>query len=485
MSKKLGTPILEKFIEEGVSGTLIERPALTEAIAFCALHKGEVSYLIVKDVDRVARDTGVYLTIKRTFSALGVQIYSINQPSIDQTPEGRFLENIFTGVAQLERDKILQRTLAGQQEAREAGSWISPPPYGYETDRSISRAATLKPHQIRAKVVYKAFQLYAEGADQQEVCDALNTLGYRTAREGKFTKQTMSYLLRNPAYIGKIRDPKNKHRLIQGLHEPIVPDELWRRVQSRLSRKGAYGSRPRFNPQFPLTNVLLCPICCGPLTGGFSKGKSGKRYGYYHCNKKGCRSKNIPHERIEEQFESALKRIQPSGHCMKLFEEDFITVHRQKWQQTIAEKVVLERRITEMEGKRNRIEEAFIMGKIQEETYNRQLAAVQLDLLRATEARENHVLSEDRIKEILLFSRKFLSSIWNTWKNGTPERKRIIQRLIFPVGLRCTTEGTLGTLELPPLLRLIEDCVDDRSDMVDRVGLEPTTNCLRGNCSTN
>lgn len=484
-AKKLNTELVMEYVEEGVSGTIFERPALSQAIAYCAKHKNKIAYFLVLDVDRVARDTSIYLMIKSTLNGFGVEIHSINQPNITQTPEGRFFENIYSGVAQLEREKILERTLAGQYEAREQGAWIHHPPYGYENDRSPSNIATLKPNRAQAKAVLKAFEWSAEGKEQQYICDKLNALGYKTKRGGKFTKQTMSYLLRNPAYIGKIRDPDNEDRLIQGLHEAIVPTELWEKVQQRLRGNGAQAKRSKFNPNFPLTNVLRCAECNSKLTAGFSKGKRGTRYGYYHCNKSGCKSKSIPYLDIEKEFERALKSIQPSPLCQELFEKDFIAVYKDKWKAAVDDKIVLSRRIIELEKKRNRIEDAFIENKIDEDTYKRQLSRVTLELLQATEQQEETALSEHRMKEVLLFSRKFLTSIWNTWKNGTAERKRAIQQLIFPMGIRCTPDFKLGTLVLPPLLRLINDSNPDRSNVVDRVGFEPTTNCLRGNCSTN
>jgi hypothetical protein len=327
-------------------------------------------------------------------------------------------------------------------------------------------AATLKRHPDRAPAVLKAFHLYAEGMEQEKVCDKLNALGFRTARDGKFKKQTMSHLLRNPVYAGKIRNPQKTDHLIDGVHPAIVPFDLWKHVQGRLSGRGSFALKSHANPHFPLVNVLRCHVCGSPMTGGFSTGKAGKKYGYYHCWKSGCKSKNIPYESIEKQFEKALRRIEPTERCVDLFEKDFIGVYREKWQQSISEKAVLQRRLTELEEKRDKIEDSYIVRRISEDTYNRQLEKVEKEILRVGEAKEDHVLSESRMKEVMRFSRKFLTSILNTWKNGTVERKRLVQRIVFPVGIRCTAQGKLGTLELPPLLRLAGVSSKDRTKVV-------------------
>ena len=41
------------------------------------------------------------------------------------------------------------------------------------------------------------------------------------------------------------------------------------------------------NPDFPYKRVVMCPYCERPLFGSASRGKMGKYYPAYHCNKRG------------------------------------------------------------------------------------------------------------------------------------------------------------------------------------------------------
>ena len=41
------------------------------------------------------------------------------------------------------------------------------------------------------------------------------------------------------------------------------------------------------NPDFPYRKFVLCPQCHKPLLGSASRGKSGKHYPAYHCDKRG------------------------------------------------------------------------------------------------------------------------------------------------------------------------------------------------------
>ena len=484
-AKKLNVKLLREFEEQGVSGKLIERPSLTEALAFCAKNKDKIAYFIVKDIDRLARDTLVHAMIRSKLRELGIQLYSINQPTIcEDNPHARFMENIFSSVAQLEREQIGLRTQEGRREAVLQGAWIQVPPYGYKTTRREG-IATLEPHDERAPVVTRMFELYAEGKDQKSICEILSDLGYRTTRGARFNDKTVSCMLRNIAYIGKVKNKVVPGQVVDGLHTPLVSLELWNRVQDRLSGRKTGSKRMKANPHFPLANTLCCYVCGTSMAGSFSTGMHGKKYGYYHCRKKGCKAKSIPYEKVEAEFFRLIKRAQPTEKCVQLFEKDFIQVYREKWQQSLSEKQVLQRRFSELEARREKIEDMFFEAKISQETYDRRIEAVDKDINRVSESKNKHVLSEESMKDVLVFCRKFLISIWKAWESGTVERRRLIQKLVFPSGVPVTKEGGVGNPKLPPLLALIQEDQIDESNMVAQDRFELSTPRSSGECSTN
>lgn len=467
-AEKLETPILKEFVEEGVSGTKENRPALADALAFCAKNKGKLAYFIIKDVDRLARDNLVYLIIKSKLKEFGIQLYSINQPSIgEDNPHARFMENIFSSVAQLEREQILMRTTSGRRDALEEGAWLWPPPFGYATSKTSDGIATLKIMSERSEVVLRAFQMCSEGMEQGEICKKLHALGYRTSRGKKISKQTMSYMLKNIVYTGKIQSRIFPDRVIDGKHSGIVPVELWNNVQDKLSGN-RHGPKLRMNPDFPLTNILRCYKCGGAMTGSFSRGRAGTRYPYYHCRKSGCKAKNMKRDNIESEFLDVLRQILPTEEGISRIENGFIKVLREKWTEKIKDKAQLQRRLTELDQQRDKIEGLFIDNKLTEDTYNRQLAKVEDEIITVSKEKDENLLSESQLKDQLLFARRFLLSISNTWENGTVERRRLVQRLVFPVGLRCTEDSGLGTLEIPRLLALAGNTVLNESKLVAR-----------------
>ena len=73
---------------------------------------------------------------------------------------------------------------------------------------------------------------YATGQESDRTIAAwLNAKGARTARGRPFGKDTVREMLCNAAYAGYVTGLRDKSRAIKGLHEPIVSEELFDRVQ--------------------------------------------------------------------------------------------------------------------------------------------------------------------------------------------------------------------------------------------------------------
>jgi Recombinase len=80
--------------------------------------------------------------------------------------------------------------------------------------------------------VLQLFERYATGHESDRTLAAwLNAKGARTARDRLFGKDTVREMLCNAAYAGYVSGLRDKSRAIRGLHEAIVPDELFDRVQ--------------------------------------------------------------------------------------------------------------------------------------------------------------------------------------------------------------------------------------------------------------
>ncbi len=103
------------FMDEGVSGTIdaMKRPGFAQCARF--LRKGDT--LKVTALDRLGRNA---VDVQQTFEALvskGV-VVDVHGIGVVAGDVGKLLVNILSGVAELERARIAQRTEAGRETAK-------------------------------------------------------------------------------------------------------------------------------------------------------------------------------------------------------------------------------------------------------------------------------------------------------------------------------------------------------------------------------
>ena len=110
--------VQKNIFMDKISGSTKNRPNLDKLLV--KLREGDT--FVVWKLDRVARSVSHLTKLITDFEKEGVDFVSIQEPFFDtKTPYGKFIFNLFSGIAQLERDIIVDRTIAGQQAARRRG----------------------------------------------------------------------------------------------------------------------------------------------------------------------------------------------------------------------------------------------------------------------------------------------------------------------------------------------------------------------------
>jgi len=115
--------------ERGASGAIFDLPVLNRVREMA--RRREFDILIVRDLDRLARDLAKQLIIEQEFRRCGVEIaYVLDQ--FDDTAEGQFRKNVKAILAEYERQKIKQRMQDGVRRKLAKGMVkTSQVPYGY------------------------------------------------------------------------------------------------------------------------------------------------------------------------------------------------------------------------------------------------------------------------------------------------------------------------------------------------------------------
>lgn len=121
----------EQIFEDKMSGTKSERPGLKRALK--CLKRGDT--LVVWKLDRLGRRMKHLIALTEELRAKGVNFRSLTDSIDTSTPMGRFFFHMMGALAEMERELIVERTLAGLAAARSTRkSWRASP----ETDEGAA-----------------------------------------------------------------------------------------------------------------------------------------------------------------------------------------------------------------------------------------------------------------------------------------------------------------------------------------------------------
>jgi len=112
----------EVFTDHGISGAKESRPALNQLME--RAEKGEIEQVIVFSFSRFARSVSHLLKALQKFKDRDIRFHSITEALDTNSPMGMALFTILGALAQLERELIRERVIAGLKNARAKGKLI-------------------------------------------------------------------------------------------------------------------------------------------------------------------------------------------------------------------------------------------------------------------------------------------------------------------------------------------------------------------------
>ncbi|MCX6766845.1 MAG: recombinase family protein [Candidatus Moranbacteria bacterium] len=293
-----------------------QRPIFNEMIK--RIEKGEANGILLWNVNRLSRnagDTGIVIDLLDSGDLLEVrtpgQIFR-------NTPNDKFLLNLFCSQAKLENDNKGVDTKRGLKSKAERGWYPTFTALGY-THNPLKRKGEkeIMKDPERFHLVKKMFDLLLTGhcLPSKIYATAINEWNLRNKFGKNFSISTLYRIFHDPFYYGEFEYPKGSGNWYTGKHEAMITKSEYEKIQIMLGRD----DRPR--PQkheFSYSGELRCGECGAMITAEYKikRQKNGNvhLYTYYHCTKRKdpkCSQRKVVEEKVlEDRIDDILGQIE-------------------------------------------------------------------------------------------------------------------------------------------------------------------------------
>ena len=295
--------VVAEYVDRGISGKSITGRAELQKM-MTEVKARKFDEVLVWKISRLSRKTIDLLKIVEEMNKSNVVFKSFSENFETETPMGRFALQMMGAVGELERNTIIDNVKLGMAQRSREGHWNGGICLGYESEpiigtRKGGKDTTLKIVENEAITVRKIFSMYASGKGLRAIANQINREGYLTKRGNTFSTASITEIISNPLYVGKIRfnryenwsEKRRKGKsenviLVDGNHEPIIEKDLWERVQL-IKATRAEKPMKNFEGHYVLTGLIKCPACgatmVGTRTTNTLKDGTKKVLRYYSC----------------------------------------------------------------------------------------------------------------------------------------------------------------------------------------------------------
>lgn len=286
------------------------RPQLTRLRD--AVKRREVDVLLVYALDRLSRRAAHQIIVAEECAYADVTLASATE-DLDRTPEGQLINYVRSYAAEVEREKIRERTQRGKREKIRQGELprAAVELYGYR--RVDGKRVAF---ESEAAVVREIYALALSGKGPAAIAALFNRRGMPSPGNARWWEGQVRHMLRHPAYKGDsyawrwksgksaggkratwIRPEDEWLALPDGVTEAIVEPAVWDAVQKRLAQNAGAWKRNETRPVL-LRAMVECTICGGRVYSDWDNRKP-----VYRCSSRhhggSCGASRIPSDELE------------------------------------------------------------------------------------------------------------------------------------------------------------------------------------------
>ncbi len=469
--------LVEVYNDDGYSAKDTNRPAYQRMIR--DLKKGKINMILVTELSRLSRNIPDFCDLLEDLEDYKGKFLSIKEQFDTSTPAGEMMIYNMINLAQFERKQISERVAINcHSRALRGLNSGGPVPFGY--NKHSDNKATLTVNENEAKQVGRVFDLFLENGSLGKTIPVLEALkikpkvrSYKRSRlavAGRWSSDSLSYLLQNPTYIGlkeinraqKGKDQSHlkawqKYAIVKASWPAIIDETTFQNVQQLLKTNQ---SMERIRLQngtrrvFYASGLLRCGECDRALVGQSAHGKNQIHRYYTHASKKGdvidCTIKRIRAGEIEDALENYLSEIlKRAGHFDRVA-QNIKKLFAASPNEIKAERSRLQREFDEVQAD---IQRTFRMqSTLDSESEAIKLTADQLEFLGqkkktlVTELENFKALERqsDDYQECVIDLKERIETFSRGWAKASPAMKKQLLRnllvavVVVPDGIRIT-----------------------------------------------
>lgn len=342
--------------ERGVSGADPDAPQLMRAIQMA--RQGKYNILIVRQIDRLARNLAKQLTVEKELTQVGVTVeYVLQQFPNDRF--GRLNKHILASISELEREEIAARTSQGKRNKAAKGHVITAqnPPYGYRQIAIEGGRQMFEIVESEARIVVMIFDWYIQnGWSYRRIADELTQRKIETYTDSRkalsrkikpryeWNAATIGKIIRNPLYTGVWTYGKDSDKPIAVQIPPIITPDIFNQAANRRQANKQLALR-NTKQSYLLRGRLRCKRCNYAMTAT-SKMVNGNLYLYYvpvHRDKKmfshvNCGERSFQAGPVDDCAWSWIKRLIGNPDLLEQLYKDYSS-NQDNIQRTITSRI--------------------------------------------------------------------------------------------------------------------------------------------------
>tara|TARA_B100002003_G_scaffold236179_1_gene251885 strand:- start:153 stop:1913 length:1761 start_codon:yes stop_codon:yes gene_type:complete len=474
-----GHDVVEVFRDEGVSGGLVDRPAMKEMLGWLRKRRAESPVVLIDDISRLARGLDAHIQLRGAIGSVGARLES---PSIEfgEDSDSQLIENMLASVSQHHRQKNGEQVRHRMTARLKAGYFTFWTPTGYTYVAAKGQGKVLVRDEPHASLIQEALEGFASGRfqTQAEVKRFLEPHDiFARDRNGEIHPQRIRNMLLNKLYAGYYEYRPWGVGLTKGRHPALISWETFQRIQERLAERAVAPVRADSAEEFPLRGFVTCACCGHSMTAYWAKGRN-RRYPYYECFNKACgeRRKSIRRDVLENDFANLLRQLRPSDSLMTIAAAMFRDIWEHRAQAANDRRVEQKQALPIIERDIARTVDRLVATE--SEAAVRALE-IKLEKLEAKKARVAEALAgkpsgPKSFDAGFRTAMTFLAIPWKLWESNRPEDRQTVLKLVFADPLPYARNRGFRTAKTTLPFKVLGDLADPEGQVAEGVGFEPT-----------